>query len=198
MALLGLAATIAGAALLTTVGVDGVYEARGRMATSGHAIVFDALSVGPLPFDDVHLDVTVAAERPVFVGIAPADQVAAALDGVAVARIVRIDPGAVDLDAVDGTADPPPPADVADWVAADDGTRATITWTVAPGSWALAIMDAEGAAGIDVVGDVRIGVPVVGPLGVVLAVVGVALLAGGADLHRGRREAPAPGRALAG
>ena len=160
MALLGVAATIAGAALLATVGVDGVYRMRSRIATVGRAIVFDALSVGSLPVGDVRLAVEVTSERAVFVGIAPAAEV----------------------EDVQGVADVPDPAAAAAWVASDEGPDAAIEWTVAPGSWALAIMDAEGDPGLDVIGDVSLTVPFVGPLGVVLVSVGVALLVGGGAL----------------
>jgi len=183
MALLGVAATIAGAALLATVGVDGVYRMRSRIATDGRAIVFDALSVGSLPVGDVRLAVEVTSERAVFVGIAPAAEVEGALDGVGYARIVRLDPGRpAELEDVQGVADVPDPAAAAAWVASDEGPDAAIEWTVAPGSWALAIMDAEGDPGLDVIGDVRLTVPFVGPLGVVLVSVGVALLVGGGAL----------------
>jgi len=183
MALLGVAATIAGAALLATVGVDGVYRMRSRIATDGRAIVFDALSVGSLPVGDVRLAVEVTSERPVFVGIAPAAEVESSLDGVAYARIVRLDPGRpAELEDVQGSGDLPDPAGAAAWVASDEGADAEIEWTVAPGSWALAITDAEGEPGLDVIGDVSLTVPFVGPLGVVLVSVGVALLVGGGAL----------------
>jgi hypothetical protein len=183
MALCGVAATIAGAALLATVGVDGVYRMRSRIATDGRAIVFDALSVGSLPVGDVRLAVEVTSERPVFVGIAPGAEVEGALDGVAYARIVRLDPGRpAELEDVLGSGDLPDPAGAAAWVASDEGPDAAIEWTVAPGSWALAIMDAEGEPGLDVIGDVSLTVPYVGPLGVVLVSVGVALLVGGGAL----------------
>jgi hypothetical protein len=180
---LGLVAAIAGAALLTTFGVDGAYDARSRLVTDSSAFVFDALSIGGVPIDGVTLDVEVTAGQDLFVGIGPADDVAAFLDGVAFERIVRIDPdGPFRLEEEPGTRAAAPPAEGTWWSASAEGTHATMTWPVAPGSWALVVMRGDGEPAIDAEVAARLTVPGAGPAGLVLAAAAVALLVGGAAL----------------
>jgi hypothetical protein len=180
---LGLVAAIAGAALLTTFGVDGAYDARSRLVTDSSAFVFDALSIGGVPIDGVTLDVEATASVDVFVGIGPAEDVATFLDGVAFERIVRIDPeGPFRLEEEPGTRAATPPSDVTWWSASAEGTDATMTWPVEAGSWALVVMRGDGGPAIDAEVAARLAVPGAGPAGIVLAVGALALLVGGAAL----------------
>lgn len=184
---LGLVAVIAGAALLATFGADGAYEARSRLATRAHAIVFDSLSLGAMPFDEVTLEVAaMSADEPVFVGIADAEAVARGLDDVALERIVRIDPeGPFGVEEVAGDRAPGPPGGLAPWVASGTGARGTqtaLTWTLTPGAWALVIMNVDGSAGVDVTLSARLTVPGSGPAGIALTAAGVAMLVAGAAL----------------
>ena len=98
MVLLGIFVTLAGAAAMAVFGVDGTYQIRSGVDTTGHAIVFDGLSLRGLPEAgrwSAELAVEVEAddgEVPVFVGVGPREAVAAYLAEANVDRIVQLRP----------------------------------------------------------------------------------------------------------
>ncbi len=134
-------------------------------AGAGHALVSERIDVStgadwvPLSAALGTARIQVAASDPadaVFIGIAPADDLSAYLDGVE--RTVIDDLG---VDAAPGTLVPGgepsgPPGDQDFWTtwAEGPGTQ-QLTWEPAQGNWMLVVMNADGSPGISV--DARIG-----------------------------------------
>lgn len=162
---------------------DGWYSTRPEAFVStgaARAIVSGDVDLGgdPGPFGGSLATVRLRADREVFLGIAPAVDVARYLDGVAHDVVVdgAYEPGALDLRPVAGTRPVRPPALEPFWVATGTGA---LTWDVEPGEWTVVVMRPDGGTGVvaDVAADVRIGwLPW---LAGGLALVGVAVLATG-------------------
>lgn len=198
MVLLGLPATLAGVVLLTLFGLDGRATLPDRAARSdGHAVLFDAISLrGDLPKSGAFaatVGLTVRSEEPVFVGIGPAAEVARYLDGVGADRVVQVDwPGGVRTEPIDGTRRPPPPGTRDFWATSDEGAgERSIAWTVAPGDWTIVVMNADGSAGVEVIGTASLHTSSLGPIALGVLAFGLALLAGGSILTvRGAKRAP--------
>jgi len=196
--LAGLVLLLAGAALLATIGPDGVFDLRSRAVTSGHAVVFDAISLRDLPpSEDLPITVDAWVEDAdggaVFVGVGPTSDVATYLDGVRAARVVRIDPGrAFVTEPTAGSGEPDgPPRDRPFWVASGSGNTARLEWTVTSGDWSIVLMNADGSAGVDTTGTYRVHVPILGPVAVGLTILAIALLVGGAILTVSGARMPA-------
>lgn len=142
----------------------------------------------PAP-DDVRVEVVSTGSAPLFMGIAPADEVAAYLDGVAHDEITEWDSMADDIVEVvyttnEGTTDPVTPDTLGFWVASVSGSgEQNLDWTIESGEWALVIMNADGSPGVSA--DVRFGVTtlsVLFPIGLASLVVGLVALVGGGRL----------------
>jgi hypothetical protein len=187
MVLVGLFMTLGGVALLVLVGTDGTFTLPSQTATtSGNALVLDTLDVGTdLPSSgsfSATVGVTISGrDGDVFVGIGPAADVARYLRGVRTDRIVQVNwPGGMKTEPEQpGHRTPPPPDGQPFWVAKAHGPTAQLTWTVAPGDWTLVIMNANAAPAVSVTASGSLGLPALGPIGVVLLVVGLAILIGG-------------------
>jgi hypothetical protein len=187
-----------------------------RLDTTATAITTDDLDfdvspdaadwVGDLATVRIEVDgVTEGTETPApaFVGIGPADEVAAYLEGVSQARIddVDLDPFRVEYDFTAGTAMPAPPDDQDFW-AAVGGDGQPLEWDIEDGNWVAVIMNADGSPGVSV--DVAVGakagwlLPVALVLligGFLVALGGTLLLVFGAvGLSRHPAAAPAPDR----
>jgi hypothetical protein len=122
---------------------------------------------------------------PIFIGVAPTDQVSEYLSGVARDRVTGIDlsVGSIQYDHVDGTVLPASPGEQSFWVAEVAGTGSrTLEWTLREGDWALVIMNGDGSA--PVAAEVELGARfgIIYSLIVGLAVGGIVLLAIGATL----------------
>jgi hypothetical protein len=78
-----------------------------------------------------------------------------------------------------GTKQPKPPGTQPFWVAEAHGSPATLTWPVAAGDWTLVIMNASGASQVSVIASGSVTLPALGPISIVLLVVGLAILVGG-------------------
>ena len=180
----------------------------GRLTTETYAISAesirvhaDALYENALP-GDFRIRLEPAAGSALFVGIGPADQVAAYLDRLAHDEFADLDVDPFRVSYVRHTGDRAATAPGAQtfWAASDagPGTR-TLTWPVTDGRWTVVIMNADGSAGIDT--DVTVGgkLPVVRIAGIVSLVVGgMVLLAGVAmvvltAVTRGPRRRPVTG-----
>lgn len=133
----------------------------------------------------VRLTVDSSSEKPVFVGIGPADRVGEYLAGSARAELidVRTGPFRPRYRTYEGTA-PEPPAAQDFWVASASGRGArTLQWAPETGRWAVVVMNADGSAGVAV--DASAGVRLPWLLGLAIGLLvggGVVLILGAALL----------------
>ena len=180
-----------------------------ELASDGHAVVSENLEVVVGPADwfpwndeiDLRLRVTpLAAGRPVFVGLAPTDDVTRYLDDVAHDRVASLGVRSSRFVEVSGTTAPAPPAGQAFWLAATEGPGTqTLAWSPRTGEWTIAVMNADGSAGVDVRADAGVQTALLGPIAAWLFVGALVLLGLGATLivlavHEEPRR-PAPGAA---
>jgi len=134
------------------------------------------------------------SDRPVFVGIARADDVAAYLGGVERDAVSDFD-GDPRYEREPGEAPQGPPGDQTFWVASASGTgEQTVEWEPEDGFWQAVLMNVDASRGVS--SDVSIGAELDSVLWVGLGLLAVgALLAAGAALaitagiRRGRRGA---------
>ena len=200
MVLVGLFMTLGGIALVVLVGTDGTFDLPTQSATTnGNALVLETLDVGTdLPSSgsfSATVGVTISGRGgDVFVGIGPATDVARYLRRVPTDRIVQVNwPGGMKTEPEQGGHRTPPPPDAQPfWVAEAQGASAHLTWTVAPGDWTLVIMNANGSADVAVTASGSLGLPALGPIGVIVLVVGLAILIGGVLLTISGTKTPKP------
>ena len=164
-----------------------------QFSTTSYALTHENLDLGDLPdwlvgehrLGDVRIRGTSVGGTPLFVGIAPKNDLDAYLSGVAHAEVDNLDyhPFSVDYVDVAGGAPRTPPGQESFWVAsaAGPGTQ-TLTWKVESGSWAALAMNADGTAGVTA--DLSFGAeaPFIGWLAAGLLVAGVLLGAGAAAM----------------
>jgi Domain of unknown function (DUF4389) len=160
------------------------------LSTDGYAYVIgDVLVVAPGPdsdvLDDVLGDVRVRvapedAATPVFVGIARDRDVDAYLAGVA--RTVPTEESFTGRD-VPGSAPTTVPEDAGIWVASSVGTgEQELVVNPRAGRWSLVVMNADASPGVTVTGDVGVTLAWLTGAGIVLLLVGAAVLVGGVAL----------------
>ncbi len=188
LAILGVVLTVAGLALLAVVGADGRYTSPELEVTAdGNAVLFDVVLVeGDLPVSGsfaTTLAADVTSDRgPLFIGIAPTEDVADYLAGVAVEQVTSLDVPGADLTtrSISGARTPLPPAQQAFWAAQAGGAAAgSLEWTLDRGEWTFVVMNANGSPGIDVRGTATVDLPVLGTATIVVLVLGIpALIAG--------------------
>jgi hypothetical protein len=170
-----------------------VFSETDSFTTDGYALVSERIDLAAgdawLPVSaalgTARAEVTALGGGELFVGIAPADEGAAYLEGVQ--RSVINDLGTTARDEVDVDGGPPagPPGDQDFWVAEASGAGTQVLdWEPDQGDWLFVVMNADGSAGVAI--DARIGAsfPALAGLawgvlgiGVLLTVVGVVLLA---------------------
>ena len=193
IALLLVAAGIAG--IVARASSDGGYVSTGthRYASSGRAIVTDAMDVGAFPdWLVARLRVKATSDKPLFVGVGRRVDVDRYLAGVAHSTIEDVSYGPFDISysAQPGSAIPARPAAQTFWVASSTGVgRQAVTWKVQNGSWRVVVMNADGSQGVAT--DAKVGATVHGALVVVIVVLalGLVLLAGAVALVvRGRQS----------
>ena len=117
--------------------------------------------------------------KPVFVGIAPSDEIARYLDGVRHDEVQDFDVDPFDATYLshDGGAPATAPDQQTMWAANDAGTGTReIVWNTAPGEWSIVIMNADGSAGVDASVAVGATLPVLGRVGVTMLVMALAAL----------------------
>ena len=193
-ALLGLAALGGGGGLLVlqAVGEDAdgfVTSGEVELTTETRALVSENLDMwagaGPDEWTprlgDVALrvEVTPTSDTEVFLGVGPTDEVAAYLDGVDHAVLTRVTGDDVSTQRVPGDRVPAVPATAEGvWDATASGSDTqTLTWDAHQGNWTFVLMQADGAAGIDVVATGGARVPYLTPIGIGLLVAGGLVLA---------------------
>lgn len=195
LGIVGLLLAAAGiAGVVARASSDGGYVSTGthRYASSGRAIVTDAMHVGAMPdWLVARLRVRASSDKPLFVGVGRRADVDRYLAGVAHSTIEDVNFGGFDVtySTQVGSAIPARPAAQPFWVASSStgAARQSVAWKLRNGSWRLVVMNADGSAGVAT--DAKVGATVHGALVVVIAalVLGLALLAGGVALVvRGR------------
>jgi hypothetical protein len=146
----------------------------------------------------VRLKVGAVGERELFVGIGPADEVAAYLGGVARDEIRSVERD-VEYRRFAGSAQAAPPVDQGFWVASANGAGALeLVWEVTEGEWAAVLMNADGSPGVvaDVTAGLRVGALVAIAIGIMVA--SVLLLAAAVAIIVVAAKGAAPAEAPAG
>jgi len=183
LVLAGLCATIAGLAIVLLVGTDGsIGLPPTRLVAAGTAITLPQLDVPDLPRRaSVVLDVTLEqSERPMFIGVGPSTMVDAYLRNAPIDVIEQIDwPGAARTTPIEGSATPPPPDRQTFWVTSASGRTPHLHWEASPGDWTLVIMAAEPLAPLNVTVTGSVTISILGPIGIGVLLVAIALLTSG-------------------
>jgi hypothetical protein len=196
--LLGGATALAGGGAL--IAVDNSWRDDGYLTSDtaplkadGHAVATEGIEIGGLDEDWVlgraRVRVTTDGSSPVFVGVARAADAEAYLAGVEHSTVSEIDDPATTYEHHAGGAPAGDPADADIWVeqAAGTGTQ-SIDWSLdQPGRWVVVVMNADGAAGVDVDADVGATVPVLGEVTTGLIVVGALFVLVGTGVLVGLR-----------
>lgn len=158
--------------------------------------------VGRDSYGKLRLEVASNGDAPVFVGVAPTDDVSSYLRGTDHAVVTDLDgsPSRGDLRERPGAAVPAPPAEQRFWEAASHGKGTqTLTWDVEGGDWSVVVMNADGSSGVDA--GVSAGVSagfldetgwVLLGTGLLVAAGAVAFLYAGGRPPRARRDPVAP------
>ena len=190
----GGAVTTGGLVLAALGGTDGTMSTGPHHhSTTATAVVSDEGDLGGtglLPNGDPTLKVSVEdSDKPVFVGIGPAEDVDRYLAGAKVQTVSDFDlwPFQLDTSTKEGDRQPGSPLDETFWVAQSDGaTSAEASWKAQDGSYRVVVMNADGSPGVDVDGSLSLRVPLLGTLakaglagGGALVVIGVPLLIAG-------------------
>ena len=155
--------------------------------SDGYALVSDRIDLAagpewlPVPqsLGSARIEVTGTDGQDVFVGIASADDAAAYLDGVARTTVdgLGFDGPASASDQLPGGAPAGPPADQDFWVAQASGTGTQeVAWDPSTGDWMFVIMDADGAAGVDVEARIGVEAPALGAVGWTILAIGVLVM----------------------
>ncbi len=175
------------------------------LATPTYALVSDGLDVGTDGPDwlfrrgrlgTVRVTANGAASHPVFVGIGRQSDVDAYLRAVAHDAVTdfEVDPFSVTYSRRPGEATPAAPATQTFWAAKAAGSgRQTVTWPVQKGAWAVVVMNADAARGVEA--DVSVGakVPFILWLGVGLLGAGALVAVGsGVAIYFGVRTRRPP------
>ena len=147
-------------------------------STTGYALASERVNLGwgwllTGLVGDVRFRVTpVSPDRPVFVAIGPADQVAAYLSGTAYTTVTGTGPGG--LVSHYGTVRPAPPQTAGVWVAQAAGTGTqTLRWAAESGDWMAVAMNPGGSAGLTVRADAGVSAPGLLRLAVQLIIGGI-------------------------
>jgi hypothetical protein len=197
----GAAAALLAAGFLAAGGLllwaDGHKDADGYLSTaskpfttSTYAIATDDLDIDADASDlvtsqdaygKVRVKVSPRGDAPVFVGIAPTDEVSGYLHGSPHATLTDVDadPFRASYRVNGGHEHPASPTEQRFWAASAHGAGAqTLTWDVRHGSWSVVVMNADGSAGVDAAVSVGADVPVLDWLGWVVLGGGLVLLGG--------------------
>lgn len=161
-----------------------------RFSSDGYALVSEAVDLEtgarlwtggdwfPLSVSvgEARLEVTGTGSDDVFVGVAPAAEVTAYLDGVerTVIDALGFDAPPTSADQRAGGAPSGPPGDQDFWAARTSGTGTQqLTWNPGDGEWRFVVMNSDGAAGVDVQARIGAEVPGLGGIGWGVAILGL-------------------------
>jgi hypothetical protein len=209
----GLAGLAAGATLAVAHSVlrddDGFLNSRTRDVETATSAVVGRVDLTDLP-DDVWPDdmgtVKVSAEgtdRPIFIGVAPTDQVSQWLGTSPYARVIGVR-SVIETQREGGSGALPPPTSQTFWTASSSGIgQQHIVWQPQPGDWTFVVANADGQPGVSAA--VKAGVKAnLLPASGIVAIAGLAMLAVGVIImlaavgRDGIAGPPAPAAALAG
>jgi hypothetical protein len=190
---MGLGAAGAGVLFAYTAGGDAdgfLTSPTFELQTDAYAVTAEELELVEAPGDwtpwgdrlDLRVTVT-SSEGPVFVGIAPREDVAAYLDGVAHDELQRLDlPGATYLPHA-GDRAPAPPTSETFWVESVEGTGTqTLTWSADAGRWSVVVMNADASPGVAIEATAGAHTDLLLPIGIGLLFAALVLLGAGAAL----------------
>ena len=129
---------------------------------------------------DIRLRVTpTSSDSSVFLGVAPAADVAAYLAEVRSDEVTGVVNGAAVFHSSPGVGAVAPPTDQTFWTATATGVGTQqLNWHASAGNWAMVIMNADGAAGISTTALVDVRAGFVLPLGLILLGLGLLIAAG--------------------
>jgi hypothetical protein len=210
LAAIGMLAAIGGGALMALFGsADTLSSGMQHVSTSTRALVSPAGSIqgtsgAQTVLGSVRLRITATPTgtgHQLLLGIGPASAVDRYLSGVSydVATDVSVAPFHLTLARHLGTATPAPPGSQSFWVAKASGNHPTLTWTVTSGSYRLVAMNAAAAAPVAFAGGLDLTIPHsfaigIGLLigGIVLILIGIALIVLGARARPGPQSQPVP------
>ena len=174
---------------------DGFYTSPTyELATDGYAITTEEVHLVARPGDwfpapgelTIRIEVDPAvADQPVFLGVAAQDDVEAFLDGVAHSELARLGTDAKDVTyrSQPGTTAAEPPGDQDLWIASVEGAGPQVlTLDPTPGDWALVVMNADAAPGVEVAASAGVRSGILLPVGIGLLVTALLLLAGATTL----------------
>jgi hypothetical protein len=206
-ALIGLVMLLGGLALVAAYAFgrddDGFFSTNDeRLRTPAYALTAEGLDLGGDPADwapsdllgTVRVTVESAAERPVFAGIGPTDDVDGYLGRVAHSEVTDFSDGSPTYEDHRGGPPATRPGAQNFWVAQSEGPgQQRVEWDAEGGDWSVVVMNADAARGVAVEADAGVKVGWVLWVGLGLAVVGLVLLAGCVVLilRIGRRAAAA-------
>jgi hypothetical protein len=188
--LIGLALVAGGIAVLVAHSSerddDGYFNSdRKRLESATYAITSEDIDLG---IDEIgwapeevlgDIRVRVEGEGPVFVGIGPDEDVDRYLDDVAHDELIEFDGDDAQLVLHEGRAPRTPPGEQDFWVAESEGSgEQALTWDAEFGRWAVVVMNADAARGIDVGVDAGVKLDWAIWAGVGLLVVGLLMVAG--------------------
>jgi hypothetical protein len=155
-------------------------------------------------FGEVRLDVAPQTDEPVFVGIAPTDQVSHYLRGVTYTSVTDLDYWPFEARYAERAGDgrPTPPREQSIWAASTQGAGPqTLDWHVRDGDWSVVVMNADGSSNVDAEVSAGAKVPFLSALGWFAIGTGAVFLIAAAGLLvvgiRKPRNRPAAGAAVA-
>jgi hypothetical protein len=168
--LIGALAAISGGALLYLFGGDRVLASPPhQVITPTSALVTDLGTITntsgvtiAIAAPTLHVTASGSADRPIFVGVGPADAVDRYLKGVSADRVTDLELSRFVLDTVrqPGSTPAESPAAQDFWVATAQTTAvADLTWEIQDGNYSIVIMNADGTVGIDTVVSAGVGLP---------------------------------------
>jgi hypothetical protein len=193
----------AGVALVTNAMRDGsgyLNWPTETFAAGGYAIATNAVDVSDAPkwvFGDAGLNavrVKADSDRPLFIGIARADDVERYLHGVANDEVSYLDyrPFRVNYTSTAGGAPARRPSSERFWVKSVTGAGSlALAWKPKPGDWRAVVMNADGSRGITAALRVGVRTTLLRWVGIGLLVAGVLCAALAARLYAARSKARA-------
>ncbi len=152
---------------------DGFYTSgMEQLATDSHALSSPPEFSGAGPdvlyardlLGDVRINGVSSSGSPLFIGVGPADGVAAYLDGVGhdEVRDIEVSPFTVEYEAHPGAAPAEPPTAQTFWAASVSGTGTqTLDTEIPAGDWSVVIMNADGSAGVSAEVEVGATLPII-------------------------------------
>jgi hypothetical protein len=179
---------------------DPAAESR-ALSTPTYALVADKLGVGTGPdwlfqrsrLGTIRVTATGRSGKPIFVGIARTSQIDEYLGDVAHDEItdIEVDPFSVVSSRQPGAARPAAPTSQTFWARRASGAdRETLTWPVQKGDWAVVVMNADGARGVQTGVSVGAKFGFLLWLGIGLFVVGGLFAVATAAIYRGAGRRP--------